>query len=209
VPEVLLRVYVPDAAALPAIDGVGVVLDPAEADLVWDPATGIVTHSVAGTVAEDIDADGLPAVVAKWTALALLQRFAALAPFDMTLEEGNAIHHRGEMLTITLSGGTRQHLTMINIAPNGRVEFLRPLDMTEVAMDWRGRTAIERLQVSEPPYGAEHLVAILTDALPEALNAGLRALASDNGSAGLVALLQTVIDPSDVQVGILGIYTAE
>ncbi|MCW5696169.1 MAG: caspase family protein [Bauldia sp.] len=208
VPEVLLRVYVPNAAALPAIDGVGLVLDPAAADLVWDAATGTVTHSVAGAVAENVAAGDLPAIVSKWAALALLQRYGMLAPFEMTLEEGNAIHHRGEVLTITLGGGTHPHLTMFNLAPNGRVEFLRPIGADEAAMDWTDRTAIERLQVSQPPYGAEHLVAILTETRPDALRAGLRALSGDTGSAGLVALLRTVLT-GDVQVGILGIYTAE
>ena len=55
------------------------------------------------------------------------------------------------------------YLTLFNLPPDGRVEFFMPANEKETDFDWRGRTMSERFKVDKPPYGAEHMVAILTE----------------------------------------------
>ena len=77
------------------------------------------------------------------------------------------------------------------------------------AAEWRGqRSETLPLEVAEPPYGAEHLVAILTDERPTALQSALAAMAEDGNSEALAAVLMSLLAPGEAQAGILGIYTA-
>lgn len=208
-PAELITIAIRGEATLPDIAGVGVAADEAGADLIWDVSAGWVEHSIGGRVAEGIGPEEIGGVLAKWSALALVTDLATVGPFSMQIEEGNETHLRGEIVTLELSGGTRPYLILVNLPPNGRVELLFPATETERDEDWRRRTETLELQVADPPYGAEHLVAILTDERPSALLNALEAMSDAGSSEGLAALLMSLLVPGEVQIGILGIYTAE
>ncbi len=208
-PAQLITVAIRGEEALPTIAGVGIATDEASADLIWDPVAGWVEHRLGGRVAEGIGPGEIGGVLAKWSTLAFVADLATVAPFLMEIEEGNETHLRGDIITLQLSGGTRPYLTLFNLPPNGRIELLFPATSTEIDEDWRRRTETLELQVTDPPYGAEHLVAILTDERPSALLSALEAMSDAGNSEGLAALLMSLLIPGEVQAGILGIYTAE
>lgn len=208
-PIELLTVAILGGGTLPEIAGVALASNENDADLVWDIGTGTVEHRLGGRVAEGIGPDEIGAVLSKWSALTFLESLAIAEPFLITIAEGNGVHRRGEIITLEFSGGTRRYLTLFNLPPNGRIEFLLPANNVEAEEDWRRRTETLQVQVADPPYGAEHLIAILTDERPTALQSALAAMSEDEGAEGLAALLMSLLEAGEVQVGILGIYTAE
>ncbi len=207
-PATLVRIAIRGGGTIPAMDGVVVTDNEAEADLIWDSHAGWVEHRVGGRVAENIGPGEIGGVIAKWAALAFLDDLAARQPFDMSLIEGNQTHFPGEVVTVAMSGGTHRYLTLFNLPPNGRVELLFPENAAEAAEDWRSRNEQLQLRVDRPPYGAEHLVAILTDEPPVALQAALQQMEDHDDPAGLAAVLMSLLARGDVQAGVLGIYTA-
>lgn len=206
-PEVLVKVFVRGSAGLPAVTGTAATADEATADLIWDPAAGTVDHRIGGRVAEGVGPDQLPAILSKYAALAFLKAHAAADPVDLALATGNQTYRRGDVFNVTLEGATLPYLTLFNLPPDGRVEFFMPANSQEALTDWRGGRMNQRLRVQNPPFGAEHLVAILTAEPATALHAALQQMGSAENAAGLAATLETVLAGQQFQAGIVGIYT--
>ncbi len=208
-PETLLRVAIRGDGTIPEMAGVVLIDNEAAADLIWNPAAGWVEHRVGGRVAEDIGPGEIGGVLAKWAALSFIDDLATRQPFDMSLVGGNQTRVPGDVITIMMSGSTHRYLTLFNLPPNGRVELLFPLNAAEAAEDWTNRQTEQlRLRVDRPPYGAEHLVAILTDEPPLALQAALQQMEDHDDPSGLAAVLTSLLAGQNVQAGVLGIYTA-
>lgn len=206
--EAPLGVFVAGAGGAPETPGVAFVDGAATADIVWDVAAGTVEHRIAGRIAEEIGEGEIAGVLEKWSALRLLEPVAAADPFPMRLLNGNAAHLPGEVLTIDIGPAARPYLTLFNLAPNGRVERILPADPEDALTDWQGLQTTVQLVVADPPYGGEHLVAILTDEPPLALQAALATMTERRDPAGLVDLVGRFLADNDAQIGILGIYTA-
>ncbi len=188
---------------------VEVVTDPARADLVWNRTTGVVEHRIGGPVAENVGSfDDLRAVLSKWSALAFLKDNAGVNPAELSLQSGNQTYRVGEQVHITMAEPALPYLTMFNLPPNGRVEFFLPANSREEAVDWRERVFSERFEVKNPPYGAEHLVAILTEEPMPALHAALKQMATPDKAAALADTLRSLLAGKRFQVGIAAIYTS-
>jgi hypothetical protein len=194
-------------AELPEIAGVSIVEDEVGADLIWDRQTGIVSHGVGGQVADGIDERSIVAILSKWSALAFIKARMADDPVTMTLPTGNQVYRRNVHFEFTLDGATRPYLTLFNLPPDGRVEAFMPGTKKDVTTDWRGRRFSIELEVTKPPYGAEHIVAILTDQPAVALHEVLRSMSSADRAGGLAATLRTMLADSPFQAGVIGIYT--
>jgi hypothetical protein len=206
--DILVRVLVRGDAALPEMTGVAQTTDEAEADLIWDVAAGTVDHRIGGRVAEQIGPDGIAAVLSKWSALAYLKAHAAADSLSLTLTSGNQVNRRGDIVEFRMSGATLPYLTLFNLPPNGRVEFFIPQNREETLTDWTGQEMSQRLRVQDPPFGAEHLVAILTAEPATALHAALRTMGTADRATGLASTLATVLGDTKFQVGLVGIYTS-
>ena len=68
-----------------SVAGATIVADEGEADLVYDVAKRTVEKRVAGVVAENVVPEGLPGIVAKWRAIAVLKAAAGegVVPFEV------------------------------------------------------------------------------------------------------------------------------
>ncbi len=205
----LVRFYVNGVlpGPLPAIPGVFVTTNEAEADLIWDVAGGFVDHRVGGRVAENVGPDGIPAVLSKWSAIGFIKEHMAAAPVSLALPTGNQTYKYGEIVQVMMSGARFPYLTLFNLPPDGKVEFFLPGNAREATTDWRGRIMSEELRVQNPPFGAEHLVAILTPEPATALHSALQTMGTANSAAGLAAVLATLLNGKEFQAGLIGIYT--
>ena len=206
--ENLVTVAIRGDVEPPDIAGVRFTATDADADFIWDVAEGWVEHRVGGRVAEAVGQDEIGEVLSKWVALAFLENIAIRDPLTIGVIDGNETHIRGERLTIAMSGGARRYLTLFNLPPDGRVELLAPINVAEAEEDWRDRRMTMEVEVADPPFGAEHIVAILTDERPAALQSALRAMAHAADDSGLAALLLELLAGTEAQVSILGIHTA-
>ncbi len=197
------------ASALSGLPAIKVVSAKSDADLIWYAKTGKVDHVVGGTVAENVGAGEMPAVAVKWAALKWLKARAALAPIDGSLPKGNGRYQIGGTVEVAIGGARYPHLTLFNLPPDGRVEFFIPDPQRkgEAKKDWRRTTLQEKFKVADPPYGAEHLVAIFSAEVLDDLHAALRMMRTANKAAALRTTLEEVLKSKDFQVGVLDIYT--
>ena len=193
---------------VPVVAGVEITEEEAEADLIWDPAAGTVDHRIGGRVAEGVDIGGIAQVLSKWSALAFITEQTGENPVALSTPSGNKTYKRGETVDIALDGVRLPYLTLFNLPPNGRVEYFYPASEEEVTTDWRERRFRQSFRVDRPPYGAEHLVAILTQEPALALTQSLRSISDSDLAEGLAAILIQTLRDTPFQAGVVGIYTS-
>jgi hypothetical protein len=85
-----------------------------------------------------------------------------LKPIQITLGEGDGLHKGGETLHIDIKPGDQRlnALTLFNLAGNGKLQLLYPLSYhNKVVRDF---PYTYKVKVA-PPYGGEHLIAVLCE----------------------------------------------
>ncbi len=205
-----VRLYLRGEAGgdVPVVAGVEITEDEAAADLIWDPAAGTVDHRIGGRVADGVDIGGIAQVLSKWSALAFITEHTGENPVALSTPSGNQTYQRGATVDIALDGVRFPYLTLFNLPPNGRVEYFYPANEEEVTIDWRERNFRQSFKVDRPPYGAEHLVAILTEEPALALTQSLRSMSGSDLAEGLAAVLIQTLRDTPFQAGVVGIYTS-
>jgi hypothetical protein len=194
-------------ARLPLVAGVTLTNDEGSADLIWDRAAGTVAHRIGGMVAEHVTDAAMPAILSKWSALAFIKERTAEDPVALSIPSGSQTYRPGDQVDLAMSGARLPYLTLFNLPPDGRVEFFWPLDDKEAATDWRGRPFAEHFRVAEPPYGAEHIVAVLTAEPATGLHAALKSMPDAASAGGLAATLRGLLGNQAFQAGVAGVYT--
>lgn len=197
------------AGRLSGLRSIEVVERKTNADLVWYQNTATVEHVVGGTVAEHVGNKEILPVAVKWAALKWLKSRAALNPVSVALPNGNKRYERGDIVAVEISGAKYPYLTMFNLPPDGRVEFFIPDERNkrEDVKDWRGETITESFKVSDPPFGAEHLIAIFSEDVLTDLHVALRSMGTAAKAGPLRAALEQYLENKSYQVGVLDIYT--
>lgn len=194
-------------ARVPLVAGIVLTGDEADADLIWDRAAGTLDHRIGGRVADHVTDEAMPAILSKWSALAFIKERTALDPVALSIPSGNRTYRPGDEVDFAMAGAHLPYLTLFNLPPDGRVEFFWPLDDKETATDWRGRPFAEHFRVDRAPYGAEHIVAVLTAEPALALHAALKGMPTAATAGGLAATLRSTLGTSRFQAGVVGVYT--
>ncbi|MEZ5774650.1 MAG: caspase family protein [Hyphomicrobiaceae bacterium] len=198
-----------DAGVLDGLTGVELVEDAGEADLIWSAGEGTVSHRLGGKVAEGALGRQARPVIAKFAALKWLKATAAVDPVTARITTGNGRYKIGSTIEVEIGGQTLPYLTLFNMPPDGKVEFFVPAGIGEASKDWRNEVIRERFQVSKPPYGAEHLVAIFSDEPLVGLHAVLGEMTTGDKAVVLRRALEEVMKGRKFQVGVLDIYTGD
>lgn len=198
-----------DSSILSGMPSIKVVASKSDADLIWYANSGKVDHVVGGTVAEKVTAKELPAVAVKWAALKWLKARAALSPVKASLPQGNDRYLKGKTVEVSIGGARYPRLTLFNLPPDGRVEFFipDPQRQGEATKDWRGTSLSENFRVADPPYGAEHLVAIFSNETLKDLHAALRTMKTADSAKALRTVLEEALKDKEFDIGVLDIYT--
>jgi hypothetical protein len=209
VDQSVVRLFVRGGApeGLVEVTGVEITEDEAAADLIWDPVAGTVDHKIGGRVADGVDAGHAPSVLSKWSALAFIKARTGDDPVALTTPTGNQTYARGQEIEFALAGARFPYLTLFNLPPDGRVEFFMPGNQKEAETDWRGRSLSEKFRVDKPPFGAEHMIAILTEQPAVALHEALKSMPTAELAGGLAAILRSTLADTPFQAGVVGIYT--
>ena len=190
------------------VEGATIVSDPEAADFVYDVDKGTVEKRVAGIVAENVKPEGLPGIMAKWRAIAFLNATATGGSVPFEIASGPRTYKRGEKLTVTLGHTGHHYMTLFNLPPDGKVEFLYPGTRQERDEDWTGKPFKLPLLVRDPPFGAEHLIAILSDQPLDQLHTALKTLTSANAAIVLPDTLKNALAGQTVTIGIGNIFTS-
>ncbi len=177
-------------------------------DLVWDASQWQVLSGQGDVVAHDIkDAATLGQVVAKWRLLTTIKALSAPHSLRLRLEPNDSLHREGTVISVVLDGHRHGTLTLFNLAANGTVQFLYPMpkDSRTVPTDQPFSLA-DKIKII-PPFGADHLVAVVTPTEPTQLQTQLRGLHGRPEADALDRILRET-DWGTYQMGVLGLYTA-
>lgn len=177
-------------------------------DLVWDSGQQQVLSGQGDVVADQIaDAEALGQVVAKWRALTTIKALSAPHSLRLRLQPDDGLHREGSVISITLNGHRYDYLTLFNLAADGTVQFLYPMakDAPSIPTD-RPFDLVEKIKVV-PPFGADHVVAVVTSMPARSLQSQLRGL-NNRPKADVLDRILRETDWGDYQMGVLGLYTA-
>jgi hypothetical protein len=107
---------------------------------------------------------------------------------DELYPEGTPISMR---LDRTRRGGAALHATVFNLAADGTVQLIYPLDADGAGLIDAATRQSMLDTVVVPPFGVDHVIALATPEAPEALRAALRNADGQRASAGLAGIIRT------------------
>lgn len=179
------------------------------AALTWDAAAGEVVNGMGDVVAK-VPAADVQNVIDKWALLRRLDRDATRRSLEMTVTPDDRRYRENEVLTLNIGGHRNTAFTLFNLAADGTVNFLYPLDdgrIKDPPQIPAGKPYPLKLTVT-PPFGADHFVALASAKPLEALHRDLKALDGKPAAAQVAALLTRHLDGQNYEIGVHGVYSA-
>jgi hypothetical protein len=170
---------------------------PLTADFNWDFRTGSVLRRSGDVVAQGVTTlPQLKGVLEKWATLEAFRPMLSEANSKLVIgpQRNGARYKGGERVDLALTrtqGGKPGYATVFNLASDGTVQTIYPL-----ADDGDGRLpagggplAVLSTRVIEP-YGADHVVALVTPERPDSFRRLLSTVENKRGSAQLTAAVK-------------------
>ncbi len=183
-----------------------VVPTAAEAELAWDARSrdAIVASDV---VARGIEATDLPAVIDRVSALGEIALMSEQRPQTIALLPDASLHHRGDALMFETSDMQDKYAVIFNVAGNGLVQFLFPRrgDAPRIA------SARWQLRIDEvrEPFGADTVVAIVSDQPLTALEGEIKSLDNRRAAGRVPQLLRQLMPQTPAtRLGFASVFTA-
>lgn len=153
----------------------------------------VLRSSVGDPVAVAPDRATRQAVVDKHR---LVEALGALAHprLDIAFDAGDRTYRQGEVLRIGIVGRSTRYLTLFNLGADGTMSFLYPVRDAALSLDDPAHTPVsDRVSLPvrvEPPFGADHVVAVETATPAADLRQGLARLSGSRDMAALWELLR-------------------
>lgn len=223
-PSPLPGLYVADMKARASVSGDRpwrILTQPTGADFVWDAPAGTISRRTGDIVAEKVATPAqVRGVIDKWAAMEALRPYLTEKTARLMIgpQENGARYSAGAPVTLTLMqpetgpaipAGDR-YATVFNVASDGTVQRLYPID----ASDGVGKLAPgQSLPIIEnvvtAPYGADHVVAIVTPRPPEQLRLLLRTIDNQRAADRLVAPIKALLaaTPGQASLSVGELYT--
>jgi hypothetical protein len=216
--------HVPDEArqAVERMQQVQAVGGQDEADLIWNPGGRQIVSGMGDLLANGVDAGRIGAAVARLRALRRLQALAMVQPMELRLERAgqatrglsrravvqfhNAAHPAGAELRVTVGQLRQPFFVLFSLAGDGTVQFLYPGSNDPPRIETARPFIVEGIKV-EPPFGADHLVAVALEQASTALVRELNALHERADPQAAIAALERGLGGGAWQLGLLGIFT--
>lgn len=136
------------------------------------------------------------------------QRSSTKTP-TMVLKPSDQLHRNGKTVTLEASGQEYPYLTVFNIASDGTINNLYPLqdgnikDPLEIPLDKPYQLSLN----VEPPYGSDHFVVIFSDSPLKGLHKDLQEMNGGANAHKVDAALDRALPGSKYQIGIHGVFT--
>lgn len=160
----------------------------------WDPRNGDVVDLLGSVIAYGVKRDALPAIVDRVAAVRELTRLALGRSAGMTVSPPDLDFRAEERFDVTIDAVYGRYLVLINIAGDGTVQYLFPDGNADPYMD---RDALTFTLTAQPPFGADVMVAVLTDARRPALELDLKLLGEKRDPTSVVRAIERHLKPSD------------
>lgn len=199
----LPAIYAADPAARPMLTASGapwrVAASAEAADFVWDLAAGALIRRSGDQVAQGVSSTAqLRGVLEKWDTVAQLRPMLDESRVRLTVGPGaaGARYAPDAQVDVGVSTGKAAgalYLTVFNLAADGTVQSLYPAGGEGDGLIAAGQAVPLIQNRVVPPYGTDHVVALLTPRPPLALRALLRAIEGQRASGRLVAPLRQAL----------------
>lgn len=187
-----------------------------EADLTWDIRSGELVSQLGDLLAERMTVDELPGAVARVRAQRRLVSLLAASSLEVRLvveggpadiAAGDAAHKAGTKFHLETGGVRLPCLVIFNIAGNGVVQLLYPLQGDPEQIDPAAPPPITGFFV-KPPFGSDLAVAVVgAKPLPGLLAALRRLDGKPQPLDAIRALEEAVTQAGDWQLGLQGMFT--
>ncbi|OHC92250.1 MAG: hypothetical protein A2792_09225 [Sphingomonadales bacterium RIFCSPHIGHO2_01_FULL_65_20] len=169
-----------------------------DADFLWVLSTREVLRRSGDIVATGIDSPlAFAGVMDKWQTVMTLRPLVSELAMRLTVNPlgSDELYPEGTRISMLLArvkrGGGNLHATVFNLASDGTVQFIYPLDADGPGLldNALRQSLLETVVV--PPFGVDHVIALATPEPPEALRAALRNADGQRAAAGLAGLIRS------------------
>jgi hypothetical protein len=200
---ILPAIYAAAPQAQPLLQATGapwrIATAAARADFVWDLPAGILLRRTGDAVAQGVTTTAqLRGVLEKWETIDKLRPLLDEARLRVTLGPApfGARYAPGAQVDATVvaaKSGAPAYLTVVNLASDGTVQSLYPTaDEGDGRIEPGQRLPLISSRVTSP-YGADHVVALLTPQPPTGLRDLIRAIEGQRASGRLVNPLRQAL----------------
>jgi hypothetical protein len=142
-------------------------------DIVWDVASGDVVSGVGDVEARNVTLAHIADVIDRVAAVAAIAKLSEQRPQRIMLRPDDKHHREGEIVWFRAEDVKGKSIILFNIATDGTVQFLFPKEKDKASAD-DASFELRDIHVT-PPFGTDHVVAIVSDErlgkLEEAINA--------------------------------------
>lgn len=180
-----------------------------DADVVYDPARHEALNGFGDVVSEVADIGDLTgAIDAVGATLAISKLSEGGVQGVRVLPDGRR-YRAGEIADLHIDNVKDKFLILVNVAGNGEVQFLYPRD------DKKDKPQIDEQDFdlplrSQAPFGADHLVVVLSDKPLATLQAALRAADGQRDPRKLVDALRAArSEEASTRIGIAAVFTTQ
>jgi hypothetical protein len=185
-----------------------VVSSDQQPELIWDAADGQVVGRLGDVVARGIRQRDIADVLDRTAAVAFVASLSELRPQRIMLLPSNKHHRDGEKVTFRTEDVKDRSIILFNIASNGTIQLLYPKRWGE---GLPSRSAVKELTdeiVVRAPYGADHVVAIVSERPLLQLQEAIKAFDQVRASGRIPdILLKHVAGDASVRIGFAGLFT--
>lgn len=190
-----------------------------QADFVWQYSEGKLLRRSGDVVATEIaNAAALRGVIEKWNALEELRPFLDEARAKLTVgpAANGARYVEGATVNVALKFDGRDDLskpafaTIFNLASDGTVQLLYPAEEADGNGVLNGSGTLPLLENRVvPPFGADHIVAVMSREDQGELRARLRTMNNQRAAGRVVAPIRKLLDGKGSGLSVAEIYTGE
>jgi hypothetical protein len=197
------------AAIKPYAAQIEVVGAAQQADLLWDFASGDVISRLGDVVARNVKARDIADVIDRTVAIAAIKQLSEARPQRIIALPDDKHHRKDERISFRAEGVLDKYVILFNVASDGTVQFLYPKSQGDERKvptpDIRPRP--DNITVVAP-FGADHIVAIVSDKQLSPLEEAVKAFDETRASGRMPAILRKYLpDDQSVRIGLTGLFT--
>lgn len=215
-------VFAADKAGLGILQGAAVpwriAASAADADFLFDTSKRTVLRRSGDVVAEGVATSAaLRGVIEKWNVVETLRPLLTEARAQLRVgpEKPGARYRKESTVTLSLEAETKAaplYATVFDLASDGTVQLLYPVDAVDGEGKLDGSAPKPVMQnLVTAPFGADHIVALVSERRPDALREVLGSVAGQRASGRLVEPIRALLADGQGRTGlsIAEIYTGE
>ena len=203
-----VRIKAADGEAAEVLGGRGpwASVDEGQPDLIWFAREGTLTDAKGDRIADNLTStEGILGAIANRGALKRLYRAADERQLKVEIgpHRPGELYHRDDVLEIKVKlGAASGFLTAFNLTGDGVVQLIYPLEDEGPGRVGNGERQTLIAAFAGPPFGADHIVVVVTGEEPVSLRTALQRM---NGRRESAAAASLVISEVERDAGVLAL----